>query len=506
MNSDPQRRLRNEHQPSLDSIAWWQARPWQTNLALMFLGALLFLLSRHLVVEYDGYIIGFSGTSGWSVWCYVLASFLVLTQPTDRVTLPLILGVAVLCRLPPLFADAYLSSDVYRYVWDGMVQHAGINPYRYVPADPALAALRGAAEGNIFPAINRATYAHTIYPPFAQLFFWFVAFVSPTLAMMKTALVLCEGVTVWALLWLLRAMGRRREQILLYAWAPILIWEIAGSGHLDSLAMALIGLALVARYQRRPIATGVFLALAVLTKLYPLVLFPALYMRHPVNRRSGETEAGAEWTMPATMAALIVAGYAAYSSVGRLVFGFLSGYVEEEGMATGARYFLLDFAHHLPGLHHLPTVVFLAFAAITFAGISWWAWRMASPVPGQSFSRERALITEQLRPHQAAAFLPPAFALAAALMLLFSPHYAWYVIWLVPFFTVLPALPGLGYVMGFFYLYTTALAAPGPKMFLANEILYATLVVTGCLQVAGWYVPALRLAFWTSREPEAVRS
>ena len=480
---------------------WWRARAWQTNVALLFLGVLLFLLSRHLVVEYDDYIIGFSGTSGWSVWCYALASFLVLTQPTDRWTLPIILSVGVACRLPPLFADAYLSSDVYRYVWDGVVQQAGVNPYRYVPADPAIAALRGVAEGNIFPAINRATYARTIYPPFAQIFFWFVTFFSPTLVMMKTALVLCEGVTVWSLLWLLRAFGRPREQVILYAWAPILIWEIAGSGHLDSLAMALIGLALVARYQRRPVMTGVFLALAVLTKLYPLVLVPALYMRHPFDRETGRVREGIEWTMPATMAVLIVAGYAAYSSVGRLVFGFLGGYVQEEGMASGARYFLLDLAHHVPGLQWLPTAVFLGFAVLVFAAIIWWAWRTASPEPWQMGLVEgrHLSLAEQLRPHQAAAFAPPAFALAGALMLLFSPHYAWYVIWLVPFYVLLPMLPAFGYVMGFFYLYTTALAAPGPKMFLANEILYGILVGTTALQILSRYLPMLRLRFWTSR-------
>ena len=480
---------------------WWQARAWQTNLALLFLGALLFLLSRHLVIEYDVYTIGFSGTSGWSVWCYLLASFVVLTQPTNRWTLPIILGVGMLCRLPPLFADAYLSSDVYRYVWDGIVQQAGINPYRYVPADPAIAALRSVSEGNIFPAINRATYAHTIYPPFAQIFFWFVTLISPTLVMMKTALVLCEAVTVWSLLWLLRAFGRPREQIILYAWAPILLWEIAGSGHLDSLAMALIGLALVARYQRRPIATGIFLALAVLTKLYPLVLFPALYLRHPVDEKTGRASQGLEWTMPATMAVLIIAGYAAYSSVGTLVFGFLGGYVQEEGMASGARYFLLDLVHHLPGLQQLPTSVFLIFAVLVFAAIIVWSWQTASPEPEpRNFAKPgRPTLRDQLRPHQAAAFLPPAFALAGALMLLFSPHYAWYVIWLVPFLTLLPVLPALGYVLGFFYLYTTALAAPGPKMFLANEILYGILVGTTALQLASWYFPPLQLRFWARR-------
>ena len=475
---------------------WRVARPWQTNAALLLLGVFLFLLSRHLPFEYDDYTIGFSGTSGWSIWCYLLAAFIALTQPANRFTFPIILGVAVACRLTTLFSDPYLSSDVFRYVWDGIVQHAGINPYRYVPADPAIAFLRDAAEGNIYPAINRATYAHTIYPPFAQMYFWVVTFISPTLTMMKTAMILCEGVTAWSLVWLLRALGRPREQVILYAWAPVLIWEIAGSGHLDALAMAMIGLALVARYKQQPIWTGVFLALAVLTKMYPLVLFPALYLRHPIDRRTGLPSRSLDWRMPATMAIIAVISYGLYSSVGMGVFGFLGGYVQEEGMATGARYFLLDLAQRLPGLHYLPAGVFLGFAAIVFGLLSLWAWRTASPEASGSENAAYETQAQQLAPHGRAAFLPPALALAAALMLLFSPHYAWYVVWLLPFFTLLPNLPTLVYVMGFQYLYSTALGTPGPPMFLANKILYGGAAVGAVLTLLSRRVPALRLDFW----------
>ena len=206
--------------------------------------------------------------------------------------------------------------------------------------------------------------------------------------------------------------------------------------------------------------------------------------------------------MPAMMATLILVGYAAYSSVGRLVLGFLGGYVEEEGMVSGARYFLLDYAHHLPGLQRLPTALFFVIAAGTLMTLSWWAWQTASPQTNQLASPTIPL-KRQLQPHQAAAFLPPAFALAGALMLLFSPHYAWYVIWLVPFVTLLPALPGFSYVMGFFYLYTTALAAPGPKMFLANKILYGIVVSTSCVQLAARHLPFLQLSFWMPREGRA---
>ena len=487
------------------SRAWLWAQPqaWQTNAALLLLGFLLCLLSRHLIFEYDTFTIGFSGTSGWSVWCYLLASILVLTQPTNRYTFPLILGVATICRLTTLFSDPNLSSDVYRYVWDGIVQQAGINPYRYVPADPALAFLRGASEGNIYPAINRATYAHTIYPPFAQMFFWVVTFISPTLTMMKTAMVLCEGVTAWSLVTALRLLGRPKEQLILYAWAPVVIWEVAASGHVDALAMALIGLALVARLRGRPVLTGVFLALAVLAKLYPLVLFPALYMRYPLDQKTGRSSATLDWTMPATMCGIIALGYALYSSVGFAVFGFLGGYVEEEGMASGARYFLLDLVQHISGLRHFPAAVFMILAAFIFGALSLWAWLTASPLPDSPPQRAQGL--QQLRPHQKGAFLLPACGLALALMLLFSPHYAWYVIWLIPLYTLVPNLPMLGYVTGFFYLYTTALGAPGPKMFLANEILYGGTLVLALLSFLERRVPGLRLAFWTSR-PSAPRT
>ncbi|HEY3149809.1 MAG TPA: hypothetical protein VGJ75_25820, partial [Dongiaceae bacterium] len=53
-----------------------------------------------------------------------------------------IVGIAVFLRLVLLLTEPMLSTDVYRYVWDGKVQAAGINPYRYVPGDAALAALR----------------------------------------------------------------------------------------------------------------------------------------------------------------------------------------------------------------------------------------------------------------------------------------------------------------------------------------------------------------------------
>lgn len=442
---------------------WSDARAWLTNAALVAIGAGMFWLSRQLVHEYSRFSIGFSGVSGWGATLYIFALFVILFGQVNRATLPIVIAIAIVCRIPALVAQPYLSTDIYRYVWDGIVQHAYISPYRYVPGDPALAFLRAPHQA-IFDHINRRDYAHTIYPPMAQMFFYLVTAISPTVTFMKVAMVLMEGVTTAGLIAALRLLGRQPEQVLLYAWCPLLVWEIAGSGHLDAAAMSFISLALVARLRRKPVATGVFLGFAVMIKFYPLVLFPALWWYDsPTDRTNGSA-----WKIPAALAAVIAFGYMCYASVGLRVFGFLGGYAQEEGLESGARYFLLDLGRRIPGLHGLPIAAFYVFCATVFGGLMLWTWKTACQPDS---------------PRDA--FLAPAFALAAVLMLLFSPHYAWYIVWLVPFFALEPNLPSLCYLMGFFYLYTTALATPGPKMFLLNEWLYGVTAAAFVL----WVLP-----------------
>ena len=253
---------------------WLQDHCWITNTILSILGFVLFVLTRQLTVEFHHFVIGFSGVAGWSLFLYVLAAAVIFTLPTNRFTLFLIIGFGIVYRLVTLLPEPFMSSDIYRYAWDGVVQHSHISPYRYVPGDPALTFLRGPNQ-DLFDHINRRDYAHTIYPPVAQFLFYVITWFNASVTFMKLAMILFEGVTVYALVKLLQALGRRSSLVLLYAWCPLLIWEIGSSGHLDSAAMAFITLAMLARLRRQPIATGVFLGAAILIKFYPLVLLPA---------------------------------------------------------------------------------------------------------------------------------------------------------------------------------------------------------------------------------------
>lgn len=328
---------------------------------------------------------------------YLLAVWSLWNGGSSRRLVLGIAGVALLARIPLVLLPPYLSSDVYRYVWDGRVQSAGINPYRYIPADPALEKLR---DPEIFPEINRARTAVTIYPPVAELIFLAVTRVSASVTAMKAAMVGFEIVTFVLLVRLLAASGLPTGRVAVYAWHPLALWEFAGNGHIDAALIAVVAAALWAARHRRAGLAGLLLAGAALTKFYPAVLAPALY------RRWG-------WKMPAVFAAAITLAYLPYLGVGWQVLGFLPAYAGEEGFDAGGTGFLL-----LALLRELPPFAQVSGRAYAVAAAAF----LVALGAAMSFARDT-----RHSPFAAAAVLATVF------MVVVSPHYPWYFSWLIVF-------------------------------------------------------------------------
>ena len=436
--------------------AWHAGDARVTNATLVLLGLALVVLAHQFTLEMSHFVLGFDKVSLISVLVYFSAIMVVRTQPLNRATMGIVIGFSIPMFAVTYLTEPYLSSDIYRYVWDGMVQHHFINPYRYVPGNPALTFLR-APNQDIFDNINRRDYAPTIYPPVAQMLYWLATYFAPTVAAMKLLMLAFLALTAWVLARILRHLGRSTSDLLILLWCPLLVWEVGCAGHVDAVVCGLVALALLFRLRRQPAWCGLFLGMAVMTKFYPLLLLPALYQRR-------------DWKMPTAVAGVCAAGYALYSSVGWRVLGFMQGYTKEEGIDSGSRFFLLDYLHSLPGLADVPKAAFTAFSAAVLACLVFWAWRYAT---GSSLLEASAGGHNGTDPLPVPPFAKAAAMLAFALMLLFSPHYAWYNVWLVPFMVLLPYLPLFCYTMVFFYGYTTALAEmPGPRMFLLNERIY----------------------------------
>ena len=378
---------------------------------------------------------------------YLFLAWLSLRGRDSRSLLVLGLIFAALFRLSILFSPPNLSDDIYRYIWDGRVQSAGINPYRYIPADESLAALR---DEKIYPNINRRDYAHTMYPPVAEGAFLLITRFSESVTWMKAAMVGFEAVVIWAIVQLLVSFGLARQRVLIYAWHPLAVWEFAGSGHFDALAIAFIALALLARRRRCETLTGVLLACATCVKFFPVVLFPALY-----TRRS--------WKMPLVFVATMMIAYLPYLSVGPLgVLGFLRGYASERGMLSGEQFFLLTLVRQFLNAN-VPAVGYLVFVAAVLGSLSLWLMRNQSD----------------------SGYLRNCLVIASVFMVLLSPHFSWYFAWLIPFLCFVPSIPVFYLTVASFLLYLTWLGDSHERVLLLKALIFVPALALA--PIAKWW-------------------
>lgn len=335
---------------------------------------------------------------------YLLAVWVVLRPAAnDPTLLALVLGFGLLFRLAVLPSPVVLSSDLFRYLWDGRVQWAGINPYRYPPAAPELAPLR---DDRIFPNINRPT-KRTVYPPGAQVTFAALAGIAPnSVVAWRVFLLGCEIATGALLLLFLGQMGQPLLAVILYAWAPLAVFEGVQAGHLDAAMLPPLLLAVRWRQQGRMARAGAALGVAVLIKLYPAVLVLAWWRRR-------------EWKFPTACAATVAAGYLSYlAGAGFGVLGFLPEYFgSAEDFNVGLRYFLTD-------------AIGLGSAAARAAAM---------------LALGAALLVVLLRVQRArgedarCVFQAGAAAVAAYLVLLPTAMHPWYALWMLPFLTIAPS-------------------------------------------------------------------
>ncbi len=259
-----------------------------------------------------------------------------LAAERPQLALVLILGTAALFRLLLLPAGLAASrgaaaddlagravgferfllydQDVWRYLWDGHLVARGIDPYGRTPeewerlteaGDPRAEAIL--EEPPWLDAFDMIAFRghRSVYPPLAQAAFGLSALVAPgSVLVWKLLLLVVDLGTCGLLAALLARLGRGRWEVILYAWNPLVLKEVAGSGHVDALAalgLAGAALALVAadrsshpkERRRGESLTLAALAFAGLAKLTPLVAAPAFLARIP--RRRG-------WILPAALA------------------------------------------------------------------------------------------------------------------------------------------------------------------------------------------------------------
>ena len=278
-----------------------------------------------------------------------------------------------------------IDDDIHRYVWDGRLQRLGYNPYTVVPSDPSAKPLHTEETRNL----NNPDLA-TPYPPGAELFFRAVTSIHESVFALRLAFVICELGIVLLLLDLLRKTGRGAHLVLAFAWNPLLVIEVAGSGHIDIVGAVLLVMSVAALLRRWRATAALTFSLAVAVKFLPIVLLP-LYWKRVRIRDAG------------LGAAVLVLVYLPFLDHGRIPFGSLNAYVQ-------------GFRFNGP-----------VFAALDVLASPRWLAGLAVLV---------GLVTAVIIRRTPSENSPEAFAWPMAASLLCAPViFPWYLLWLVPFLT-----------------------------------------------------------------------
>src|SRR3984957_9330465 len=416
-------------------------------------------------------------------WLAFIAAAWLLRKVPLRSAVALILLGGIAVQLAAVSAPPQNSNDLYRYVWDGRVQAAGVDPYAYVPTARQLTGLRDtflfhpgaeycvsqayvvshpAAElAAGCTAINRPTVP-TIYPPVAEAYFLGVHYLpggaSSTKPIQGATALVAVLVTV-LLLFGLRRLGRDVRTAALWSWCPMVALEAGNSAHVDVVAAGLGAAAILmlatARTTRRTILGGILLGLAIATKPTPALTIPALLARGDDPARL--PRAGL-WRRRFTIAAAAGSAFAAVYvphllAVGSKVIGFLPGYLQQENYASGTRYGIIGLFVTGP--------LASAMAVLILAAVALAVLQFGDPD----------------RPWQGAVVM------TAAPLAVTTPHYQWYALLLVVLVAFDGRIEWLAFAAGAYYAAEPGMGRYTPPYRLVDAIAYGVPVL---VVAAGW--------------------
>lgn len=354
------------------------------------------------------------------LWALFAVAVWMLRSVRGRAAVVLVLAGSLAIGGAALAGPPNTSTDSARYAWDGIVQNAGISPYDYVPADPALTDLRPKwlfpspvpdTEGELVcrgsrimtfeevgtgdvlcSAINRATVP-TIYPPLAELLFAGVrAVVGPDASywpFQVVGLIFSLGITV-LLLRTLQRTGRDPRWAALWGWCPLVATEAVTNSHIDFVGALLVVVATIAVASGRRFTGGIALGAAIATKLIPVIGAPALLRRQPAK------------VIVAAVATFAILYVPYVIASGIEVLGYLPGYFTEEGYESGTRFIL--FSPYFPGFS---SVVVAGLLLLVVAILVWRLTDPADPWLGQ-------------------------LVMIGATLAIVTPRYPWYALLLIP--------------------------------------------------------------------------
>ncbi len=250
----------------------------QNKLSYVWIAVLLFsIIAIGYVVEREEseWLIALFGLS-------FLAYFVLVVKPKRSLKEMLVIGILI--RLSLLGATPELSDDYYRFAFDGKMIVNGANPFTILPGQFGE---KTAYESKLVEEMNSPNY-YTVYPPINQIFFSLPTLIAGEnlqvyVVLLRILIVLFEILMALLLLKLLQYLNKELHLFAWYFLNPLVIIELTANLHFEGVTLFFFLLSMYLLMTGKLLRSGVVYAVAIGTKLIPLMFLPFFVHRLKVR-------------------------------------------------------------------------------------------------------------------------------------------------------------------------------------------------------------------------------
>jgi hypothetical protein len=195
------------------------------------------------------------------------------------------LTIAILFRAVFLFNTPNLSDDYPRFIWDGELISNGVSPFKYTPNQfDSIQPISPIQNQDILLKEMNSPNYFSIYPPVLQIIFTASSSISngniyATIIVMKLIMLASEIISLLLLFKILTFLKQPKERWLLYAFNPLIIIELVGNLHFEGVLIPFLLGAVYLYLRNRLHLSAISMALAVCSKLLPLMFLPYILWR-----------------------------------------------------------------------------------------------------------------------------------------------------------------------------------------------------------------------------------
>lgn len=193
----------------------------------------------------------------------------------------MLLTSSFLFRAILILAVPALSDDYFRFIWDGRLIEAGINPFLHLPNEvQEQSLLMGEMNLELYNNMNSPGY-YSVYPPVLQFVFFIAAKLSfsnnyVAIIILRMFILLAEIGTYFFIKKTLTLLNLPKEKTLIYLLNPLVIIETCGNLHFEGIMLFFIVASFYYLLVNKFIFSSSLFSLAVCTKMIPLALLPLI--------------------------------------------------------------------------------------------------------------------------------------------------------------------------------------------------------------------------------------